>query len=228
MRGGTSLTKDTHEIDFDELAAATYAAVFSDICDALGRREQTLAPSVKRLAGPRRTLVGRARTALSLPVSVIPEPPYALEIAFVDSLRPGDVVVLDCSRKPAAAWGELFSTAATGRGARGAIIDGHVRDIAKIDALDRFPVFGTGVRPTDSLGRVAIAEHGRPVCVGGVTVREGDLVVADDDGITVVPDEIAREAIGLALEKAATEDSARDLLLAGGRLADVWKRFGVL
>lgn len=219
---------DTADIDLDALAAATYAAVFSDICDRLGLREQTLDPTLRRLAGPRRTLVGWARTALSLPVTAIPPRPYGLEIDFIDSLLPGDVVVLDCSRRPAAAWGELFSTAATGRGARGAIIDGHVRDIAKIDELGRFPVFGTGTRPTDSLGRVAIAEHDRPVCVAGATVRSGDLVVADDDGVTVVPRKHAREAIALAFEKAATETSARALLLDGGKLSDVWERFRVL
>lgn len=219
---------DTADIDLDTLAASTYAAVFSDICDRLGLREQTLDPTLRRLAGPRRTLVGWARTALSLPVTAIPPRPYGLEIDFIDSLLPGDVVVLDCSRRPAAAWGELFSTAATGRGARGAIIDGHVRDIAKIDELGRFPVFGTGTRPTDSLGRVAIAEHDRPVCVAGATVRSGDLVVADDDGVTVVPRRHAREAIALAFEKAATETSARALLLDGGKLADVWERFRVL
>jgi 4-hydroxy-4-methyl-2-oxoglutarate aldolase len=219
---------DTADIDLERLAASTYAAVFSDICDRLGLREQTLDPTLRRLAGPRRTLVGWARTALSLPVTAIPARPYGLEIDFIDSLLPGDVVVLDCSRRPAAAWGELFSTAATGRGARGAIIDGHVRDIAKIDELGRFPVFGTGTRPTDSLGRVAIAEHDRPVCVAGATVRSGDLVVADDDGVTVVPRAHAREAIALAFEKAATETSARALLLGGGKLADVWERFRVL
>ncbi len=219
---------DHADIDLDGLADATYAAVFSDICDQLGLREQTLAPSIRRLAGPRRTLVGWARTALSLPVTAIPQRPYGLEIDFIDSLLPGDVVVLDCSRRPAAAWGELFSTAATGRGARGAIIDGHTRDVAKIDALGRFPVFGTGTRPTDSLGRVAIAEYDRPVCVAGTTVRSGDLVVADDDGVTVVPRARAREAIRLALEKATTENKARDLLLGGGKLADVWERFRVL
>jgi regulator of RNase E activity RraA len=216
------------DIDLDRLAEATYAAVFSDICDQLGMREQTLAPTIRRLAGPRRTLIGWARTALSLPVAAVPDRPYGLEIDFIDSLLPGDVVVLDCSGRPAAAWGELFSTASTGRGARGAIIDGHTRDVAKIDELGRFPVFATGARPTDSLGRVAIAEHDRPVCVAGTTVRSGDLVVADDDGVTVVPRASARQAIALALQKATTENRARDLLLGGGKLAGVWERFRVL
>lgn len=216
------------QTDLDQLSATTYAAVYSDICDRLGMREQTLEPGISWLAGPRRPLVGWARTALSLPVTAIPDRPYGYEIDFVDSLNPGDVVVLDCSRRPAAAWGELFSTASTGRGARGAIIDGYVRDISKINELDRFPVYGRGVRPTDSLGRVAIAEYDRPVCVGGVKVHTGDLVIADEDGTTVVPRNRADEVIRLALEKASTENSARQLLLDGGKLGDVWERFRVL
>jgi 4-hydroxy-4-methyl-2-oxoglutarate aldolase len=59
-------------------------------------------------------------------------------------------------------------------------------------------------------------------------VRTGDLVVADADGITVVPRERAEAAIRLAVEKATTEDKARELLLQGGTLADVWERFRVL
>jgi len=61
-----------------------------------------------------------------------------------------------------------------------------------------------------------------------VPVSAGDLVVADDDGVAFVPRSIASEAAARALEKATTEDRARDLLLEGAKLADVWERFGVL
>ncbi len=215
-------------MDLDELAATAYSAVYADVCDAIGLREQTLEPGIRRLAGPAGVLIGWARTALSLPVNEVPERHYGGEIDFVDSLQAGDVVVLDCSRRPAAAWGELFSTAATARGARGAVIDGLARDLAKIDELGRFPVYGRGARPTDALGRVAITEWDKPVCIAGTPVEPGDLVVADADGIVIVPASHAPEAIERATAKAATEDDARDLLLAGGTLADVWKRFRVL
>ena len=88
---------------------------------------------------------------------MIPERPYGGEIDFIDSLNVGDVVVLDCSRKPVAERGELFSTASVGRGTRGAIIDGLIRDKRLIGKLNKFPVFRRGLRPTDSLGRVAIS-----------------------------------------------------------------------
>jgi regulator of RNase E activity RraA len=218
----------TNHLDLDQLSKETYAAVFSDVCDAAGLRQQTLEPGAKLLAGPSGVLIGWARTAVSRPLTDIPDRPYGGEIDFIDSLNVGDVVVLDCSRKPAAAWGELFSTASVGRGARGAIVDGLIRDKRLIDNLDRFPVFGRGLRPTDSLGRVAIAEYDIPVCVFGLTVYPGDLVVCDADGSIIVPRDYAFEIMEKAREKALTENSARELLLNGGLLRDVWEKYRVL
>ncbi len=215
-------------LDLDALARETYSAVFADICDAIGKRFQTLEPGARRIAGPKGVLIGLARTAISMPVNEIPERPYGGEIDFVDSLAKGDLVVVDCSRAPAAAWGELFSTASAGRGARGALIDGLIRDIAKINDLDRFPVFARGARPTDALGRVAICERDVPVCVYGLTIFSGDLVVCDDDGVTVVPKEFIPEVVPRALEKARIESEARELLLGGGYLRDVWEKYRVL
>jgi regulator of RNase E activity RraA len=213
-------------LDLDAIAAVTYSAVFSDVCDAIGLRNQTVSPGIMPLGGGG-TLVGWARTALSLPVDAPPERHYGQEIDYIDSLRPGDVAVVDCSAHPAAAWGELFSTAAKGRGARGAVIDGLIRDRRKIVELG-FAIHGRGCRPTDSLGRVSIQEADTPIMLGGVAVRTGDLVVADEDGITVVPREHVLKVTELALAKATTENRARDLLLAGGTLAEVWEKFRVL
>ena len=59
-------------------------------------------------------------------------------------------------------------------------------------------------------------------------VQSGDLIVADEDGIVVVPREYAEQAVERAVVKATTENKARELLLGGGTLADVWERFRVL
>ena len=213
-------------LDLDAVAAVTYSAVFSDVCDAMGLRNQTVSPGLVPLGGPG-TLLGWARTALSVPVETPPARHYGGEIDFIDSLRIGDVAVVDCSQHPAAAWGELFSTAARGRGARGAVIDGLIRDRRKIVEMG-FSISGRGCRPTDSLGRVSIQEVDTIIELGGVRVETGDLIVADEDGITVVPNAYAERAIALAVAKSSIENKARDLLLAGGKLADVWERFRVL
>ena len=214
------------DVDLDRLAELTYSAVFSDVCDRLGYRHQTTEPGIAPLTG-KGVIVGWARTAWSRPVEQPPERHYGAEIDFLDSLRPGDVPVVNCSERPAAAWGELFSTASVGRGARGAVIDGFIRDREKIAALG-FGVLGRGCRPTDSLGRVSIKAVDVDIDFGGVRVASGDLVVADMDGVTIVPRAIADEAIKLAIEKASLENGARDLLLAGGKMADVWEKYRVL
>ena len=216
-------------VDLARLAQASYSAAVSDICDQGGYRAQTLAPSIRPAAGhvPGTVLAGWARTALSIGVTTAPPRPYRAEIDFIDSLQPGDVVVADCSQCPAAFWGELFSTAARARGARGAVIGGLIRDSDRIAALS-FPVFATGCRPTDSLGRVSIRSVDEPVEIGGVIVRSGDLVVADADGVVIVPAAIATEVAEAAMAKAEVETDARRLLQDGALLADVWERYKVL
>ena len=214
------------DVDLDRLAELTYSAVFSDVCDRLGHRNQTTEPGIVPLAG-KGVVIGWARTAWSRPVEQPPARHYGAEIDFLDSLRPGDVAIVNCAERPAAAWGELFSTASVGRGARGAIIDGYIRDREKIMALG-FPVLGRGCRPTDSLGRVSTQAVDIDIEVGGVKVSTGDLVVADMDGVTIVPRAIAEKAVDLAIEKAGLENGARDLLLAGGKMADLWEKFRVL
>lgn len=212
--------------DLDAIAAVTYSAVFSDVCDALGYRFQTADPGILPMAGTGRVLVGWARTVQSAGVDAIPERPYGREIDFIDSLGLGDVVVARVNA-PAAFWGELFSTAAIGRGARGTVVDGLVRDVTRVVPLD-FPLYARGSRPTDSLGRISIESCDEPIEFAGVHVSAGDLVVADADGVTFVPRDVAEEAIGRALEKATTESKAKHMLLEGATLAQAWERFRVL
>lgn len=215
------------EPDLDLLAATLYAAVVSDACDAVGLRAQTFAPGLEFLTATDRTLLGWARTVRAARVDAPPERHYGTEIDYVDGLRPGDVVVEDTGGSDDACWGELFSTAATGRGARGAVLDGLIRDRRGIEALG-FPVHARGCRPADSLGRLSIQEWDVPLTVRGVAVETGDFVIADPDGVVVVPRAASAEVITRATEKASTEGSARDLLLGGGRLTDVWERYRVL
>ena len=113
------------------------------------------------------------------------------------------------------------------RGARGAIVDGYVRDVRQIAEM-RFPVFATGMKPVDSAGRSEVVEYGTPVACGGVLVREGDLVVADVDGIVVVPREVEDDAIRLALEKVDGEDRMRDAIRGGMTLAEAFAAHGIL
>ena len=98
----------------------------------------------------------------------------------------GSAVVASLSgATPAGHWGELMCIAAAAAGIRGAVVSGAVRDVTRIETLG-FPVFHAGVAPRPA-AKSHRGELGNPVQIDGVTIRTGDLIVADTDGIAVVP-----------------------------------------
>jgi 4-hydroxy-4-methyl-2-oxoglutarate aldolase len=213
---------------FDLMAEKLYAAVVSDILDGLGYRQQVMQPGIVPLLPERGVLVGRAATVQVAPQYEVVAQPYTNQIAAIDALSPGDVVVSSVGgMQNVAVWGELFSNAALARGARGFLTDGCHRDTRMLLELG-FPVFSCGSRPVDISGRGTIVAYGRPVEVGGVLVRPRDIIFAEVDGIVVIPAELARETIDRAFEKVAKEDGAREDLRAGALLSDVWAKYRVL
>ena len=211
----------------DMVAERLYSAVLSDILDQLGYRQQAMAPRL-RPVWPEAVVVGRAHTALTVDIFEVRPDPYAMEIAAIDSLKPGDIMIAATGPSVRTCfWGELLSTAAHLRGARGAIVDGYVRDVRRIKQMG-FPVFSTGMYPVDSAGRSLAVEYGTPVHCGDVLVREGDLVVGDVDGIVVVPKEVEAEAIKQALGKVEGENRTRAALEQGMTLTEVYAKYGVL
>ncbi len=214
-------------LNFDSMVRELYTGVICDILDSLGLRHQAMEGFV-RPVHPDMVLAGRARTVLSVDLYRVRDDCYDNEIAFVDALRPGDVVVACTNRSPRTGfWGELLSTAAGARGARGAVMDGYVRDVRRIINM-RFPVFAAGMRPVDSRGRSIVLEYDTPVECAGVAVKCGDIVYADIDGVAVIPQEVAEEVIQKALDKVHRENSSRAALQQGAYLRDVYSRYGVL
>ena len=213
----------------ETVRSSLYAAVLSDVLDGLGYRHQALPPWIRPL-DERVVLCGRARTGLYRDVYHVPpgHNPYELEIALIDDLRPGDVAVLACGRSGRIApWGELLTTASMARGAKGCVTDGLVRDTTAIREL-QFPVFHGGIGPLDSKGRGEVCAIDVPLECAGVTVNPGDLVFGDADGVVVVPQPVVTQTIKKALDKVEGEDRTRDELKQGARLADVFKKYGVL
>jgi len=165
---------------------------------------------------------------LCVDVYEIPDEPYQQEIAAVDSLKQNDVLV--CSTNGSTRicfWGELLSTAARARGARGAVIDGFIRDAKQILAMG-FPIFTTGLSPVDSNGRGDVVAYNVPIECGGVKVNPGDIVFGDADGVVVIPQMVETVVISAALEKVSGENRTRDALLAGATLREVYDKFGIL
>jgi regulator of RNase E activity RraA len=157
------------------------------------------------------------------------ENPYEVEIALVDDLKPGQVVVLACNGPTdrIAPWGELLSTASRARGAAGCVTDGLVRDVRQIREM-KFPVFCGGIGPLDTKGRARMAERDVPVQVGGVSVRPGDWVFGDVDGVIVIPRDVEHEVVARALAKVRGENDSRAALERGEKLAQVFARLGIL
>ena len=124
-------------------------------------------------------------------------------------------------------WGELLSTAARNRGCVGAIVDGAVRDVAQLTAMG-FAVFARGTCILDSLHRQRVIDLNVPVELGGVHCQPGDLVIADVDGVVIVPQAVEREALQRAWEKVHAESVTRDAIKRGMLATEAYKKYGVL
>ncbi len=206
-----------------------FVALLSDTLDSLGYRNQAMAAGLRPLDDSL-VLVGRARTGLYRDVFHV-EPgrnPYELEIALIDDLKLGEVPVLACGKSGRIApWGGLLTTACIARGAAGCVTDGLVRDIKQIRKL-RFPVHHGGIGPLDSKGRGEVVAIDVPVECGGVLVHPGDLMVGDADGVVAIPRKIEKDVLARAFDKVKKEHATESALRRGDKLADVFKRFGVL
>ncbi len=210
-----------------ERLAALHPAVVSDCLDALGHRDQVMTPDIRPLATDMR-LAGAAATITVVPDDGVPADRsswYRGTIAAVDALTAGDVLVT--STCDGAIWGELLATAARQRGARGIVADAWARDtLALIDM--GFATFARGINCADSLGRIKVEAAGEPVECGGVRVHAGDLVLADHDGVVVLPADVAERAIAAAEEKMAGENTMRDALAQGMPVAEAFRTYGLL
>ena len=124
-------------------------------------------------------------------------------------------------------WGELLTTAVRNGGCVGAIVDGAVRDVGKIRQMG-FPVLARGTCPYDSKNRQRVVDRDMSVEIDGVVFSAGDLVIADEDGIVVVPQQVEAEVLALAWAKVHDENEVRAAIAGGMKAVDAFERFGVL
>ena len=207
---------------------AISTAILSDSLDAAGLRAQVLETRLAPLV-PGSRLFGRAWTVRFEPSDADdPADPYGAAIDYISSIGRGEVAVIATNASNASAfWGELFSAAAIGAGAAGVVTDGNLRDTPKIEALG-FPAFSRSRRPIDYRARMRVVATGEPVTIAGVVCRTGDLVLADDDGVVVVPFEREGEVLERARARLAGESTVLAELLGGETLRAVWDRHGIL
>ncbi len=218
-------TRGDRIADWVERLSRLYTPVVADVLDRLGYRDQCLRADIRPLVEGF-TVAGAARTVLTTSASeTVPAEPYKGEMAAVDALRHGDVMVV--STCDGSFWGELLSTAARYRGCRGIVIDGYTRDTRAIKTMG-FPVFCRGIHPADSMGRIDVVAHDVPIVCGGVSVNPHDLVLADDDGVVIVPHDVIEHALAAAEQKAHGENLVRLKLAEGMTVTEAFRRYGVL
>lgn len=206
--------------------ASMTSALVADALDGCGLREQVLDGGIRTIQ-PGSTLAGRALPIAVVATDVAPDEPYLGEMRAIQALQPGDVAVYAVADGVRAAlFGELFGHAARGRGAVGAVVDGLVRDTRALAAAG-IPVFARGTSPLDTRGRAEVVDFGLELVVGGVRVRPGDYVVGDEDGVVVLPHEVADEVVAAIEERRRDEHGAKSDLLAGASVQDVWDKWHV-
>jgi len=214
-------------ITFSQMRERLYSAVVCDALDQFGLKHQSPRVAIRPLTGGG-VLVGRCKTTLWEDIDYEEERPYELELKAVDTCRPDDVIIAAAGGSMRSGlWGELLSTAACRSGCVGAIVDGAVRDVVKMTAMS-FPVFARGTSPYDSRDRNRVVDIDVPVEIDGVRFSPGGLVIADVDGIVVVPRAVEAEAIGAAWAKVNAENTVRDAIANGMTATDAFKRYGVL
>ncbi|MFT5086315.1 MAG: 4-hydroxy-4-methyl-2-oxoglutarate aldolase [Candidatus Latescibacterota bacterium] len=204
-----------------------YSALVCDIMDALGHRNQAMSYDV-RPSDKNSWIAGTAVTLDAYENHQHHDDPYGKIFAAYDQVKPGDVFVAATNGETKSGlWGELLSTAAKARSVEAVITDGLVRDIRQMNDMG-FNCFCKGYSPLDSAGRIIVESVNESIQCGGVTVCPGDFMLADYDGVAVIPAAIKDEVFKLSMEKLEGENTVREALVAGRSPREVFDEYGIL
>ncbi|MFN0313700.1 MAG: RraA family protein [Burkholderiales bacterium] len=212
----------------DDLAARLekcYASAVHDVLRAMGYDKCVLPPEIRPL-DPAKKLAGEIYT-FSGYIDQTRDPHETL-VAWTGVLSkapPGKVLVCQPNTYAVALMGELSSETLKYKGVRGYVVDGRCRDTEFI--LEQgFPVFCNLNTPADIVGRWMPDRFGEPVTIGAVTIRTGDYLLGDRDGVVIIPGEIAESVVAKTEQVLLTENKVRTAILGGMDPQQAYLKFG--
>jgi 4-hydroxy-4-methyl-2-oxoglutarate aldolase len=205
---------------FREVATASVADAVDKLAGRRGYMDQSIKPRIND-----KKVVGPAVTVQEGPTTEFVPPQHALDL--IDSAEAGSVMVIGIDGEAnVAVWGGLMTAGAYARNLAGAVLDGGVRDLTEIRRDYDFPVYARAVSPGTTLGRFKTLGANVPVVCGGIEVNPGDIIVADIDGVVVVPRGLAGEVLALAQEIDRRELEQAKLIVQARSLKEGLAKYG--
>jgi regulator of RNase E activity RraA len=168
-------------------------------------------------------VAGRAVTVKYLPFKKAVDEGYLRQkyLALTEVLKKGDVIVMDACNAKSGVIGDCMASGFKMKGASAVVIDGGVRDVPLIKKVG-LPVFAKYVTPAHIGEKVIPFEINTTIECGSVQVNPGDIIVADDDGVVVIPKEVAKEAIELGWKHERLDEESRKRILRGVPLGEAY------
>ena len=158
------------------------------ISDSMYKRN-TLTEEIKPAYKPFTQFAGPALTVQALPGDEI------LALKAIETAEPGDVIVVaGAGQTRCCLWGGIMTTMAKARGVAALVTDGLIRDLEDVRACE-FPVFCRGITPIAPVMDSGSGDMNFPIALGGVVIKPGDIVVGGEDGVVIVPHELAEDVI---------------------------------
>ena len=217
--------EDGTETTLSQRLERCYSGIVYDVLRALGHDRQALPPTIRpldptrALAGPVYTVSGHAKPGLD------PHDTLLQWTALLSRAPRDSVVICQPNDSTLAHMGELSAETLQFRGVRGYIVDGGCRDSDFILKIG-FRVFCRYFTPADVVGRWIADGFGVPILIGHVAICSDDYVLADRDGVMIIPGNIAEQVVARAEELMHTENLVRKAILEGVDPQEAYLRYG--
>lgn len=212
-------------MDLSRQLEGCYSGAVYDVLRSMGFPNQVLPSTIRpsslkhKLAGPVFTVAGQCHESIDEHESLLGW------TSLLSQAPSASVVVCQPNDSSLAHFGELSAEAMHSRGIRGYIVDGGSRDTEFIEMLG-FPLFCRYFTPKDIVGRWRVESMGETITIGEVDINSGDYVVADRDGIVLVPANVAGQVVRTVAEVMATENLVRKAIREGLDPKEAYLKYG--